>query len=96
MARVKNNAGWKGYRGISKKNQLIAPSCIGGGDALVYHTQWWFNLDRKVKKSKGKKKKPSTLPALDYYGHLSKTKTPGYRRAEDILKRRANMDGTTV
>ena len=96
MARSKKNAGWKGYRGISKKNQLVAPSCIGGGDALLYHAQWWLNLDRKVKKCKGKKKKPSNVPSLDYYGHLSKAKTPGYKRAEEILKRRADMDGATV
>ena len=96
MARSKKNAGWNGYRGISKKNQLVAPSCIGGGDALLYHAQWWLNLDRKVKKCKGKKKKPSNVPSLDYYGHLSKAKTPGYKRAEEILKRRANMDSPTI
>lgn len=96
MAKVKKNAGWKGYRGISKKNQLIAPSCIGGGDALLYHAQWWLNLERKVKNCKGKKKKPSNASAFDYYGHLSKSKTPGYKRAEEILKRRAYMDGATV
>ncbi len=96
MARSKKNAGWNGYRGISKKNQLVAPSCIGGGDALLYHAQWWFNFDRKLKNCKGKKKMQSNASALDYYGQLSNPKTQGYKHAEEILKRRTNMEGATA
>lgn len=38
----------------------------------------------------------SNASALDYYGQLSNPKTQGYKHAEEILKRRTNMEGATA
>lgn len=64
-------------RAKRKQRAFSSPSCVGGSDALLYHTQWHVGL--KIKEPKQR---------AEYRDPLLNKPTEGYLAAKALLESR--------